>query len=228
MKDRSEQNLDTKHVKPESDTLHSQIDMREFRLASAQTSHRAAEDSISFIDFAKAGDPYSSKGSHESGKSAHDSGKSATASVEHLSDQQFDLGKAVQGLIGSAVEAGKHIFDGLNTEAPKASPEEREKPEVIKVFNPQMHGEAQSPIWSVDQFHKFIAQNKDNEDYFYPDDEPTKDIDPGFRLPSDKNAPEIDRGFQIPSDRTTRKVIKDDGIKQNNDEAIDAILSGAR
>ncbi len=218
----SDRHLDTKGSnKPEASNLFSLTDMQTFHNSEGCKSHRTSSaDSISFLDFGKADDLYGSKGAHDSGKGAH-------PSVQHMSDQQFDLGKAVQDWAGSVIDAGKHALEGLGKEAPKPAPEEREAPEEIKPFNPKLHGVGQ--IWSISDFEKWLKKNENNEEYIYPDDEPVRDIDPGFRLPIDrKDAPEIDRGFQIPSDRTTRKVIKDDGIKVSNDEAIEAILSGAR
>ncbi len=194
-------------------------------LSSEQQGHSAKEQDkyVVFGDFQKL---YGGESSHVSDKGAHDFGKGAHTAVEHMSD--VDFGKAVQDWFGNAVDAGKHIFEGMAPkEAPKATPEAREPEEQIKVFNPKIHGEGQA--WSVKDFENWIKTCPNIEEWAYPDDEKPHDIDPGFSLPMDrKGAPDIDPGFQIKTDPTNRKVIKEHGLKVSRDEAIDEILAGAR
>ncbi|CAN5269892.1 hypothetical protein BH10CYA1_BH10CYA1_36640 [soil metagenome] len=213
---------------PEAKLSVSSKEMQDFIRTEMPKSHSSGTHTSQFLDMGSADHLYGSKSAHESGKSAH-------ASVLHMSEQQFDLGKAVQDWVGSAIDAGKHALEGLGKEAPKAAPEEREPPEEIKVFDPKVHGVG--PIWSIDDFEKWLKNNEDNPDIIiYPkDDPPFPDCDPGFKLPMDrKGAPEIDRGFQIPSDRTTRKVTKEDsfwdGSKERNarNEAIEEVLAATR
>lgn len=219
-----EHNLDSKSSERSDSTKHSGIrvsdaDMHEYFTQKNDRSHSSPQ-SGQFLDMGL-DDIYGTKHASDSGKKASDSGKDTHTSVHQMADQQFDLGKAVQGWAGSVIDAGKHVLEGLGKEAPKPThPEATEPAEKIVPFNPKTHGTPQA--WSVSDFEKWLKKNENNEDIiFYPhDDEKAPDIDPGFRLPMDrKGAPEIDRGFQIPSDRTTRKVIKNDDIN--------AVLAGA-
>ncbi len=207
--------------------------LKEYKLDTS-SNHSPAQHG-KYLDMGSAHDLYGSKGGDDlyGSMSAHDSVKGAHSSVHRMSDQQPDLGKAIQDWAGSIIDAGKHALEGLGKEAPKPTvPEESEPEEVIVPFNPKIHGTG--PTWTISQFEKWLAENENNDEIpKYPlHDKPFPDCDPGFRLPMDRpGAPEIDRGFTIPSDRTTRKVIKNDDLNSahagsTRDEDIAAVLAG--
>jgi len=176
-------------------------------------SSSSSAQSLQFLDMGSADDLYG-KGAHSKG--AHDA-------VHKMADQQFDLGKAVQGLAAGVMDAGKHAIENVvGKEArhvqddTKAAPSHVVIPDVTpkdpnKAFDnawwPKMIEDGKkAPTWTPEQLEKWInTKAQHGKDYYY--DLPPVDIDPGFKSAESKDKRDIDPGFQISTGPKGKQVL---------------------
>ena len=184
-------------------------DMQAFFTPEKKHSSSSAQ-SLQFLDMGSADDLY--------GKGAHDS-------VHKMADQQFDLGKAMQGLAGSVIDAGKHALESVvGKEAPhvqdndKASPTHATVPDQFapkhdadeafkKAWWPKMIEDGKkAPTWTPQQLETWInTKAQHGRDYYY--DLPAVDIDPGFKSADAHDKRDIDPGFEISTGPKGKQVM---------------------